>query len=121
VKGGAATGGEQSDKCRHRYSFEGKPAELYRPWLLAEAREQVKRHFSDRRIDGHRVVCPIDLRKDRLVLERSQRGVGGDISIGVESLRLHPAVPDVAVDVGRVQRWLEQQRQSQASGNRDHD
>jgi len=72
------------------------------------------------RIDRPRVARAVDLRVDNWIAQERQCGVRRNVSVRIDTCRLHAAVPDVAINVGRQDRRRGQQKQAERDCDANH-
>src|SRR5438552_15280709 len=85
--------------------IEGHHGELRGRHTLADPGYGVIEDLRRRRIDGSGITGAVDMRIDRVVTERSQDVVAGDVVVRIDSGRLYSPGPDIAVDIaGKIRR-----------------
>src|SRR5271166_4981638 len=108
--GREAAGFQKLDQRKDRERFEGQHRRLHHRDGLAYTAHQEKNCLRHGRVDSGRILLAVHALIDSVVAEMGERGVGRDIAIRIDAIRLNAAIPDVAIDVGRVRRRKQKER-----------
>jgi hypothetical protein len=112
---------QQRQDHRDDHDFAADHGKPHRRDRLGNPRDRKEEHLRHGRVGGDRIVGAVDIRIDRAVAQRGERRVGRHVEVGIDPGSLHPAVPDVAIEISRQQRLDADEHEPHPEREAEHD